>query len=74
MLKGLLKDTFLTEEERSVLASIECQLHCYTCLALYLHLNSNAHEMASRFYRLTNVKWLKDTMFLSLKSQNLFCK
>ena len=74
MLKGLLKDTFLTEEERSVLASMECQRHCHTCLAFYLHSNSSGHEMASRFHRLTNVIWLKDTMFLSLKSQNLFSK
>jgi len=43
-------------------------------LSFLFHLNSNAHGMASRFYRLTNVIWLKDTMFLSLKSQNLFSK
>ena len=74
MLKSLLKDTYLTEEERSVLASIECLLHCHTCLAFYLRSNSKTHEMASRFYRLTNVIWLKDTMILSLKCQILFSK
>lgn len=54
MLKGLLKDAFLTEDERSILASVECQLNCHTRLAFYLHSNGNAHEMACRFfYRLT---------------------